>query len=90
MGQVVPHRHRHRGRGLGFGFASEYGRNESIPLSRHCADGVGTDHLAQRRQLHAQRRVLDHDVGPDAAEQFVLRDEVSGAIEERQEQVEGA
>ncbi len=88
MGKLVPDRHRRRGRR--FGFASEYGRNESIPLSRHCADGVGTDHLAQRRQLHAQCRVLDHDVGPDATEQFVLRDEVSGAIEERQEQVEGA
>src|SRR5262249_31947233 len=44
----------------------------------------------QRRDLHEQGRFLDHDSGPHAIEQFVLGEERSGAIDQRDQQVERA
>ena len=52
--------------------------------------GIGAEHVAQRRKLHAQRRFLDHHARPHAVEQFILGEEVPGTIDERAEQVERA
>ena len=53
-------------------------------------DGVGAKDFAQGRHLHVQRCFLDYHLRPHTVEQFVLGDEVSGAIDERNQQIECA
>ncbi|MNN28436.1 hypothetical protein D3C81_1420060 [compost metagenome] len=47
------------------------------------------ERLAQRRQMHAQGRVVDHGIGPDDGHQFMLVDDVAGALQQGQQQVHG-
>ena len=43
---------------------------------------IAAEDLAQGGHLHVQRRFLDHHLRPHAVEQFVLGDEMSGAIDQ--------
>ncbi len=75
---------------IGLAVARRHRQGELVASSRHRGNGVGAEDLAQCRHLHVQRCFLDHHLRPNAVEQFVLGDEMSGAIDERGQQIEGA
>jgi hypothetical protein len=61
-------------------------------LRRHALRAV--EGVAPLRRGNARRgfarRFLDHDPWPHLGRQFVLGDQMSGAIDERHQQIEGA
>jgi hypothetical protein len=67
-----------------------FGLDARVASSRHRGDGIAAQDLAQGGHLHVQRCFLDHHLRPHAVEQFVLGDEMSGAIDECNQQIEGA
>ena len=73
-----------------FAVARRHRQRELVAASRHRGDGVGADDLAQGRHLHVQRGFLDHHLRPHALEQFVLGDEMSGTVDQRNQQIERA
>lgn len=68
---------------------------EAVAAARHGGDvalavAPVAKHLAQRRQVHPQGGIVDHRIGPDQRQQFMLVDDVAGALEQGQQQVHGA
>jgi hypothetical protein len=64
------------------------GRREAVAASRDRLDDAGAEQLAQRRHVDMQVAFLDDDAAPDGIEQFVLRDQPSGALDQCDQQVE--
>jgi len=56
----------------------------------HLGDRLWPDEFAQARHLHRQVGFLNHEPGPDHVEQLTLADESIAALDECQQQVEGA
>jgi hypothetical protein len=69
--------------------------DEAVSTSRHVGHKAQVwmavaEHLAQPCDMHAEVRLLDGDVGPDAGGQFLLADHLPGALDQRDQDVEGA
>ena len=77
---------------VGWGEPVVEGRAATVQAAVHeLMEGlIGAEDFAQGGHLHVQRGFLNHHLRPHAVEQFVLRDEMSSAIDERGQQIEGA
>jgi hypothetical protein len=65
-------------------------QRERVAAPWNGRDRARTQQLAQRPDLHLQVAFLDDALGPDEFEQLVLRHQLAGALDQRQQQVEGA
>ena len=63
---------------------------EAVAAPRYGGDGVGAEHLAQRRDLHREVVLLHHHAGPDPRQQLVLADHAIALLDQREQQVERA
>ena len=85
-GQVVVALAR-RGRGTGVVVELD---GEPVAAARNGGEGLRAEELSQCRYLHLEVVLLDDDSGPDELEQLVLGDDPVAALDERQQQIEGA
>ena len=68
----------------------EQARGEAVAAAGDGRDRVGTEQLAQRRDLHLEVVLLDDEPRPDQVEQLALGDDAVAALEQREQQVERA
>jgi hypothetical protein len=62
---------------------------EAVAAARNGGDGLRTEQLAQRADVHLQVVFLDHHAGPDDVDQLALRDEPARPLGKGQQDVEG-
>ncbi len=90
---IGPHGRRlHLGRNVSGGLARELRRRdmrEAVTAPGNGRDRLGADDLAQRGDLHRQVAFLDHKVGPDDVEQFVLGHQAPRTLGQCDQQIEG-
>ena len=68
----------------------EQAGDEAIAAPGNGRDRVGTEQLPQRRDLHLEVVLLDHEPRPDQVEELALGDDAVASLDQGEQQVEGA
>src|SRR6266850_2774652 len=89
MGERIPH-------GLRLACCTRDRRDETVAAARHvrhiacAARSVLPKRLAQRQDMKAKAALIDHKVGPDFCDQFLLANHFGRAFDESDENVESS